>query len=82
MAESAKLIDADSLKTKLLQYRRAYIDAWGGFDLLPDTDKARVDELTAIIGAVVNAPTIDATSVVRCKDCVLRGTTYGCPMRH
>ena len=59
-----RLIDADVPKEKLQADHDFYINAWGGFKNLPANDKARVDELTAAIAAVVNAPTIDAVPVV------------------
>lgn len=59
-----RLIDADALKEKLQADHDFYINAWGGFKNLPANDKARVDELTAAIAAVINAPTIDAVPVV------------------
>ena len=66
-----RLIDANALKEKLQADHDFYINAWGGFKNLPANDKARVDELTASIAAVVNAPTIDAVEVVhgRWLDC-------------
>ena len=64
-----RLIDANALKEKLQADHDFYINAWGGFKNLPANDKARVDELTASIAAVVNAPTIDAVEVVRCREC-------------
>lgn len=30
---------------------------------------------------VREAPSVDAVEVIRCKDCVNRGTPYSCPMR-
>lgn len=59
-----RLIDANALKEKLQADHDFYVNAWGGFKNLPTNDKARVDELTASIAAVVNAPTIDAVEVV------------------
>ena len=62
-------IDADALKDKLQQHHDFWVMAWGGFSKMPISDKNRVDEITNCIAEVVNAPTIDAVSVVRCKEC-------------
>lgn len=35
-----------------------------------------------LVGALLNAPTIDAVPVVRCKDCRFRGNPLNCPMCH
>ncbi len=64
-----RLIDANALEERLQADHDFYINAWGGFKNLPANDKARVDELTASIAAVVNSPTIDAVQVVRCREC-------------
>lgn len=69
MMSDVRLINANALKEKLQADHDFYINAWGGFKNLPANDKARVDELTASIAAVVNAPTIDAVPVVRCREC-------------
>lgn len=65
----ARLIDADALKAKLQEDHDFLVEAWGGFPNMPREDKVRADELTMCIARVVNAPTIDAVSVVRCKEC-------------
>lgn len=65
-----RLIDADLLKQKLVDHEEFYIQAYGGFENLPENEKFRVDELLGCIGEVVNAPTVDAVEVIRCKDCV------------
>ena len=59
-----RLIDADALKDKLQQHHDFYVMAWGGFGKMPIGEKKRVDEITNCIAEVVNAPTIDAVSVV------------------
>lgn len=64
-----RLIDADELKAKLQEDHDFLVEAWGGFPNMPREDKVRADELTMCIARVVNAPTVDAVSVVRCKDC-------------
>ena len=64
-----RLIDADALNIKFKKYRELFVDGWGGFSSLPPSDKARVDELDNCIAQVINAKTIDAVPVVRCKDC-------------
>lgn len=76
-----RLIDANALKEKLQADHDFYVHAWGGVKNLPANDKARVDELTASIAAVVNSPTIDAVEVVRCRECKHRGYD-ACPMCH
>ena len=65
-----RLIDADALKEKIKEHHDLFVDAWGGFKNLPENDKARVDAYTSCVAELVNAPTIDAVLVVRCKDCV------------
>ena len=73
-----RLIDADALKEKLQAHHDFFVNAWGGFSNLPQNDKARVDEITSCIVDVVNAPTVDAVEVVRCKDCKYQ-CTESCP---
>ena len=61
-----RLIDANALP----MYRVSIVHAFGiveGSVVFPEDIK--------------KAPTIDAVEVVRCKDCVKRGTSYSCPMR-
>lgn len=36
-----------------------YVSAWGSFSELPEKEKARVDEITACIAELMNAPTIE-----------------------
>ena len=68
-----RLIDADALKDKLQQHHDFYVMAWGGFGKMPIGEKKRVDEITNCIAEVVNAPTIDAVSVVRGEWIVYEG---------
>ena len=72
MASEKRLIDANALKEKLQAHHDFFVNAWGGFSNLPQNDKARVDEITSCIVDVVNAPTVDAVEVVRCRDCIHR----------
>ena len=66
-----RLIDADALKEQFEETHQFYIFSWGGdFSKMPIRWKAACDELVNCIAEVVNAPTIDAVPVVRCKDCV------------
>ena len=53
-----RLIDADRLQEEFKKRHDFYVDAYGGFKNLPINDKSRVDEITASIASVVNAPTI------------------------
>lgn len=73
------LIDAKALYEKIKEHHDLYVNAWGSFKNLPANDKARVDAYTSCIAELMNAPTIDAVPVVRCKDCAKRGG-YNCPM--
>lgn len=58
-----RLIDADSLKQKLVDHEEFFIQAYGGWENLPENDKIRVDELIGCIGEIVNSPTVDAEPV-------------------
>jgi hypothetical protein len=69
MENKKRLIDADELVRKFKTYRELFFDGWDGFFSLPPNYRARVDELDNCIAQVINAPTIDAVEVVRCKDC-------------
>lgn len=60
---SRRLIYADELITKFKNYKKLFLDGWGGFCNLPENDKARVDELDNCIAQVFNAPTIDAVEL-------------------
>ena len=61
--EKMRLIDADMLKVK--QQKDA--DLFIGDDTL--SGKSRRDEALNAVANIVNAPTVDAVEVVRCKDC-------------
>ena len=74
-----RLIDADALKKIFEEHKTLFVDGWGGFSNLPPKEKARVDELDNCIADVMNATTIDAVEVVRCKDCKNRDGCL-CPM--
>jgi Pyruvate/2-oxoacid:ferredoxin oxidoreductase delta subunit len=74
MANEKRLIDANALKEKLKGHHDFFVDGCGGFRYLTPKDKARVDEIDNCIAEIVNAPTVDAVEVVRCKDC-----KYFCP---
>ena len=63
------LISRSALSEKLQAHHDFFVNAWGGFSNLPTKDKARVDEITSCIAEVMNAPSVDAVGVVRCKDC-------------
>ena len=83
MEKEKRLIDANALKEKLQNHHDFFVDGVGGFRYLTLKDKARVDEITHCIAEIVNAPTVDAVEVVRCKDCAYATCnpvklTYGC----
>jgi hypothetical protein len=63
-----RLIDANALEDRAYEI---YVHASPEF-------KTRMNTLKELIDS---APTVDAVPVVRCKDCVNRGTSYSCPMR-
>ena len=69
MANEKRLIDADAFREKLQEHHDFFVDGVGGFRYLTPKDKARVDEITNCIAEIVNAPTVDAVEVVRCKYC-------------
>ena len=78
MANEKRLIDANALKERLQGHHDFFVDGVGGFHYLTPKDKARVDEITHCIAEIVNAPTVDAVEVVRCKDCKhWGGVVYG-----
>ena len=69
MASEKRLIDANALKAKLQEHHDFFVDAWRGFSKMTYATKCRVDEIDNCIAEIVNAPTVDAVEVVRCKDC-------------
>ena len=69
MENEKRLIDANALKEKLQEHHDFFVDGCGGFRYLTPKDKARVDEIDNCIAEIVNATTVDAVEVVRCKDC-------------
>ena len=69
MAKEQRLIDANALIEKLRAHRDLFVSAWNEFKEMPPKDKARVDELGMCIAETLNAPTVDAVPVVRCRDC-------------
>ena len=69
MAKEQRLIDANALIEKLRAHRDLFVSAWSEFKEMPPKDKARVDELGMCIAETLNAPTVDAVEVVRCRDC-------------
>lgn len=69
MATEKRLIDANALKSKLQEHHDYFVDGWGGFDKMSFATKCRVDEIDNCIADIVNATTVDAVEVVRCKDC-------------
>lgn len=58
-----RLIDAEALKSVLKWHHSVFIGAED------EVEKAHSDALICAIREVVNAPTIDAVPVVRCRDC-------------
>ena len=64
-----RLIDADALIISLAKYRSALVN-----NHVPHGELRRIDE---IIWKVVEATTVDAVPVVRCKDCK-HYNTAGC----
>ena len=69
MANEKRLIDANALIAKLKEHSKLFVDAWQGRVYMSPSDKARVDEIDTCIAEIINAPTVDAVEVVRCKDC-------------
>ena len=69
MEKEQRLIDANALIEKFRAHRDLFVSAWNEFKEMPPKDKARVDELGVCIAETLNAPTVDAVPVVRCKDC-------------
>ena len=70
MASEKRLIDANALKSKLQDHKDFFVDAWRGFSEMTYATKCRVDEIDNCIAEIVNAPTVDAVEVVRCKKCL------------
>lgn len=58
-----RLVDADVLKVK----QQEDADLFIGDDTL--SGKSRRDEALNAVANIINAPTVDAVPVVRCKDC-------------
>ena len=73
MATEKRMIDANALKSKLQEHHDYFVDGWGGFDKMSFATKCRVDEIDNCIAEIVNAITVDAVKVVRCKDCFANG---------
>ena len=69
MANEKRLIDANALKIKLQEHHDFFVDGWRGFSKMTYATKCRVDEIDNCIAEIVNAPTVDAVEVIRCKDC-------------
>jgi hypothetical protein len=61
-----RLIDANAVSKTLMNLPCGYAKSFAG---------------QAALKEIENAPTVDAVPVVRCKECVLRGSDY-CPMCH
>lgn len=59
-----RLVDADVLKAK----QQEDADLFIGDNTL--SGKSRRDEALNAVANIINAPTVDAVEVVRCKDCV------------
>lgn len=52
------VVSRQRLKKKLQEHHDFFVNAYGGFKNMPQTDKARVDEITNCIAEVVNAPSV------------------------
>ena len=52
------VVSREWLKKKLQEHHDFFVDAYGGFKNMTQTDKARVDEITNCIAEVVNAPSV------------------------
>lgn len=62
-----RLIDADLFESFSANYK--------GYDR-----KSYIAGAEAVLKSIDNAPTVDAVSVVRCKNCANRGKKHQCPM--
>lgn len=69
MENEKRLIDANALAEKFREHKELFLNKMGGFQALLQREKGRVDELDNCIAEIINAPTVDAVEVVRCKDC-------------
>ena len=52
-------ISRKSIKQKLQENHDFFVNAYGGFSNLPQSDKTRVDEITNCIAMVVNEPSVN-----------------------
>ena len=52
------VVSREWLKKKLQEHHDFFVNAYGEFKNMPQTDKARVDEITNCIAEVVNAPSV------------------------
>lgn len=78
MANEKRLIDANALLSKFKEHRDLYAPSWEAFKVSSINVKSRVDEIDTCMADVINAPTVDAVEVVRCKYCKWKNTR-GCP---
>lgn len=76
----SRYIDADALLKKAEQEQRFYMDEYnamesGYTDEERELARTAYSTMTDCVALIINAPTVDAVPVVRCKDCV-SGITY------
>ena len=57
------LISREALINKLKEHKDFFVSAYGGFSLMPDSIKYRVDEITNCIAEVINSPPIKPNSI-------------------
>lgn len=56
------LISRETLINKLKEHKDFFVNAYGGFSLMPNSIKYRVDEITNCIAEVINSPPININS--------------------
>lgn len=67
-ANDSQLIDRIDLYKSFRDFAEKYLD--------PN------DYIDAVFAAIARAPIIEGVPVVRCRDCVHRGSEFFCPMCH
>lgn len=63
----AKLVNADALIEKLKEHHKFFVEAYDGIRNMPDIEKARIDEISNCIAAIVNEKPIMTIKTGRWK---------------
>ena len=76
------LISREALINRLKEHKNFFMDVYGGFSLMPNSIKYRVDEITYCIAEIINLPPIKSNPIYALQEIKDEITNNSYPIVH